>query len=238
MGKIVFILALFVSGTVQAQEADDNLDDSYYDTGMAGGITIYGERSIDTHVLNQLNGSASDRKQFIETEFLEVSGFRRTGNVRYRKSTGSEKALSVLHGIGHLLSLDIIPVPMKPFSEIEHDRLPKGEYYTFESVFVKSNFTKVSPEIAILMELEYMLQIEFGNGIIIQDTLHYYTDENIAKFEGLIFGLPDYPESIYRAKNRYANELKKIKAALERYKNPGEYYLRAMENWKSLGLTK
>jgi len=44
--------------------------------------------------------------------------------------------------------------------------------------------------------------------------------------------LPDFPESIYQAKNRYLNELKRIKTALERYRNPSENYLRAIQNLK------
>jgi hypothetical protein len=232
MRRTIFILAFCVNLTINAQESDNYLDDEYYDTGTAKGLTVYGERrSIDAHVLDKLNGPLSSRKQFIETEFLEASGFRRTGNVRYRRSTGSEKATSVLHGFGHLFSFGI--VPMKPFYEIEHDRLPRGEYYKFESVFARSNFTNVTPETLIIMELEYMLQIEFSNGILIRDNINHYTDENINKFEGLILRLPDSPEDIYQTKNRYLNELKKIKAALERYRNPSENYLRALENlWR------
>jgi hypothetical protein len=232
----IIILAFFVNLTAYAQEADNYPDDEYYDSGTGRELTIYGEfpeDSIDTHVLNRLNGSLSERRRFIETEFLEESGFRRTGNVRYRQSTDSEKALSVMHGIGHLFSLGI--VPMKPFYEIEHGRLPRGEYYKFESVFIKSNFINVTPEVLILMELEYMLQIEFFNGIIIQDNINYYTDTHINKFEGLILRLPDFPESIYQAKNRYSNALEKIKVALERYRNPSEDYLRALQNlWGGL----
>jgi hypothetical protein len=223
---IIFVLAFFINFTALAQETDN-----YFDAGTAEGLTIYGERpieSIDARVLNQLNGSLSGRKQFIETEFLEESGFRRTANVRYRRSTDSEKALSILHGIGHLFTLGI--VPMKPFYEIEYDRLPRGECYKFETVFIRSNFTNVAPEILTLMELEYMLQIEFCNGIIIQDSINNYTDENINKFERLTLSLPEFPESINQAKTRYSNELGKIKAALERYRNPSENHLRALEN--------
>jgi hypothetical protein len=234
--RIIFILALFVNSTTYSQEADNNLGDYYYfDTGTAEGITIYGELprgydsdSINAYVLNQLNGSRSDRKQFIEAKFLEESGFRRTGNVQFRRSTGAEKASSILYGIGHIFSFGI--VPMRPFSEIEHDRLPRGEYYTFESVLIKSNFTNVTPEILTLMKLEYMLQIEFCNGILIRDNINYYTDANINKFESLILLLPDFPETIHQSKNRYLNELGKIRAALERYRNPSENYLRAIDN--------
>jgi hypothetical protein len=236
----ICILLFFIYLTAYAQEADDYLDDVYYDTGTAGGLTVFGERpldseSMDAHVLNKLNGSLSDRKKFIETEFLEESGFRRTGNVRYRKSTGSEKASSVLHGLAHLFSFGIVPT--KPYSEIEYDRLPKGEYYKFQSVFIKSNFKNVTPEVLTLMELEYMLQIEFCNGIVIRDSINYYTDAHIDKFEKLILSLPDLPESIQKAKSRYSNELQKLKAALERYRNPSEDYMRAMDNlWGSFKL--
>jgi hypothetical protein len=235
MRSKICILLFFIHLTVYTQEAENYLDDVYYDTGEARGLTIYGEvpkeydsESVDAHVLNQLNGSSSDRKKFIETEFLEESGFRRTGNVRYRKSTGAEKTSSVLHGIAHLFSFGIVPA--KPFSEIEHDRLPKGEYYKFQAVFVKSNFKNVTQEVFVLMELEYMLQIEFFNGIIIWDNINYFTAANIDKFERLILSLPDFPESIQKAKSRYLNELQKVRAAFERYRNPGENYLRAVEN--------
>jgi len=226
--EILFIATFFLIMTVYAQETgnSENLYDE--DFGIAGGITIYGQQPIDLYVLEQINGSLSARKQFIETDFLEESGFRRTGNVKYRKTESSEKALSVLHGVGHMLSLGI--VPMKPFYEVEYAKLPKGEFYKFEAVFVKSNFKDVTPEVLTLIELEYMLQIEFCNGIIIQDNIHYYMDENINKFERLILGLPDFPENVYKAKNRYLNELKRIRAALERRRNPSEDSLRALQN--------
>jgi hypothetical protein len=234
MRRIIFVLILvfFLIFTAYAQEAGDYPDNNYYDTGMAGGLTVYGERtwdsdSIDAHILDQLNGSLSVRKRLIETEFLEESGFRRTGNVQYRRTNSSEKASSIFHGIGHMFSFGI--VPMKPFSEVEFNRLPRGEYYRFQSVLIKSNFINIAPEILTLMELEYMLQIEFCNGIVIQDNVNYYTDDNINKFERIIHRLPDIPE-IRQAKNRYLNELQKIKAALQRYRNPSEDYLRAIEN--------
>jgi len=227
MKKILFILPFFLIMTVYGQETGNKEDNDF---GISEGITIYGQRPIDIHVLEQINGSPSDRKQFIETEFLEESGFRRTGNVKYRKTEASEKALSVLHGIGHLFSFGIIP--MKPYSEIEYGKLPKGEVYKFEAVFVKSNFKDVTPEVLTLIELEYMLQIEFFNGIIIQDNINYYTDENINKFERLILGLPDFPENVYKAKYRYLNELKRIRAVFERHRNPSEDNLRALQNLK------
>jgi hypothetical protein len=230
MKKILLISAFPLIMTVYAQETgnNENLNNEDNDFGTAGGITIYGQQPIDVYVLDQINGPASERKQFIETEFLEESGFRRTGNVRYRQTTPSERALSVLHGIGHLFTFGI--VPMKPFSEVEYDRLPKGKFYNFETVFIRSNFKEVTPEVLTVIELEYMLQIEFCNGIIIQDNIDYYTDENINKFERLILGLPNFPENIQKAKARYLNDLRRIKTALERRRNPSENNLRALQN--------
>lgn len=219
MKRIIFWLLFFIYAAVNAQDAND--DKEYHNSGMAEGITIYGERSeefasdsIEAFVLDQLNGTSSDRKYFIETEFLEDAGFRRTGNVKYRKTESSEKAMSVLHGITHLLSFGI--VPMKPFFEINYEQLPKGRYYSFEAVFAKSKYGGVSQDVWNIMKLEYMLQIEFCNGIIIQDSINYYTDENINKFEELINKLPDYPESVLRAKTRFRDELKRIKRAYDR----------------------
>jgi len=231
--------------TEYAQEVnDEDFDDIFYDFESAQGITVYAEQpkeyepeSKNAYVLNHLNGSFTDRKQFIEMEFLKESGFRQSGNVKYRKTKTSEKTLSVAYGVLHLLSLGSIP--MKPFFEVEYDKLLKGESYKFESVFIKSDYKDVSPEVLTVMELEYMLQIEFRNGIIIQDNINnyrnvnYYTDENINKFEKLILDLPDFPESIYQAKTRYLGELQKIKTVFERYKNQSEDYLRAVQNLKN-----
>jgi hypothetical protein len=239
--QILFLALILLNSVIFSQETDDHnsIDDTDNDFGTAGGITLYGERqeefdskSTDAYVLNQLNGSASDRKKFIETDLLEQAGFRRSGNVKFRKTKASEKTLSVLHGAVRALSLGFVPVSRKPLLEIEYGQLPKGEYYRFESIIVKSRLQNVTPEILTLIELEYMLQIEFCNGMIIQDTLKYYTDTNINKFEKLILKLPDGSESINRAKKRYLDELQKIKAALERYKNPSEDYLRALQNLK------
>jgi hypothetical protein len=239
--KILCIALLFVDLVIFPQETGDNnnINDSHHDFGTAGGITLYGERqeefdseSTEVYVLNQLNGTVSDRKRFIETGLLERAGFRRTANVKYRKTNASEKTFSVLHGAVRAFSLGLAPVSHKPFLEIEYDKLPKGEYYRFESVIVKSDLLNLTPEVLILIELEYMLQIEFFNGIVMQDTLKYYTNENISKFEKLILRLPDVSESIKLLKKRYMNELKKIRTAFERYNNPGEDYLRALQNLK------
>jgi hypothetical protein len=241
--KTIFWLLFFINAAVYAQETDN---EEYNTTGTAEGLTIYGEQakefasgSMEAFVLERLNGTTRDRKRFIETEFLEESGFRRTGNVKYRKTSSSEKALSVWHGAAGIIPNGIAslfglkqPIPVKPFSEIDIERLPKGRYYSFESVFVKSKFNSVSQDVWNIMKLEYMLQIEFNNGIIIKDNLNYYTDENINKFDDLIQKLPASPGSVMLVKARFQNELKKIKRALERYRNPGEDYLRALRNLK------
>jgi len=230
MKKILFILAFFLVMAAYAQETgnNENVNDEENDFGITGGITIIGQRPIDEYVMDQINGSTSERKQFIETKFLEESGFRRTADVKYRKTTASERTLSVFQDIGHLFSFGLIP--MKPFSEVEYDKLPKGKVYDFTTIFSKSNFKDVTLEVLTVIELEYMLQMEFCNGIIIQDNINYYTDENIKKFEKLILGLPNSPENIYKAKNRYLNELRRIKAALDRRKNPNGNNVRALQN--------
>jgi hypothetical protein len=240
--RIILCIALFlVDLIVFSQETDEhnNINDSHFDFGMAGGITVYGTRngkfdseSTEAYVLNQLNGTILDRKRFIEASLLEKAGFRRTGNVKFRKTKASEKTMSVLHGAVRAFSLGLAPVSHKPFLEIEYDKLPKGEYYSFESVIVKSDLLNLTPEVLILIELEYMLQIEFFNGIVIQNSLKYYNIENFNKFEKLILRLPDESESIKVAKTRYMNELQKIKTAFERYNNPGENYQRALDNLK------
>jgi len=223
-------LASFLIITVYAQGTDNNEDLYDEDFGIAEGVTIYGQRPIDVYVLDQINGLPSERKQFIETDFLRESGFQSTGSAKYRKTTSSEKAISLLSDAFCSFSLVLASISKKPFYEMEYDRLPNGKFYTFEAVFIKSKFTNVLPEVLTVIELEYMLQIEFCNGILIRDNANYYTDENINKFEKLIYKLPDYPENIVKAKNRYFNELQKIKATLERNRNPSENYLRAIKN--------
>ena len=229
---LLLIFVLFVPQINYSQENDINDDEEYEDFLTAEGITIYGERSpSETRILSALNGSLSSRKNFIENDLLDNAGFRRTGNVRYRKTDASEKGLSVLHGFGSLFSFGLIP--MKPFFEVDYARLPKGRYYPFESVIIYSEFKNLSLDVYNVLKLEYMLQIEFANGIVISDILNYYTEENIENFEKLIQNLPDFPESIRQFKERYLNiELPKIKRAFYRYNNPSENYLRAKENLK------
>jgi hypothetical protein len=228
--SLVFLL-VFPQGAFSQENDQQNIDDEeYYEFGMAEGITKYGERSSEeTRILNVLNGSLSRRRNFIRDDLLNNAGFRRTGNVRYRRTDASEKGMSLLHGFGSLLSFGLIPT--LPFSEIDYARLPRGQYYSFESVIVQSEFSNVSPEVCNLLKLEYMLQIEFANGVVVRDTMNYYTEENIENFENLILSLPDSPESIRQIKERYLNtELPRIRRAFFRYNNPSENYLRAMEN--------
>jgi hypothetical protein len=230
---LLLIFLLFVPQANYSQEDDIINEEDYYEFWMTEGITIYGERSpAETRILSALNSSLPDRKNFIENNLLEDAGFRRTGNVRYRKSEASEKGLSILHGIGKLLSFGLIP--MKPFFEIDYARLPKGQYYSFESVIIHSELKNISIDIFNVLKLEYMLQIEFADGTVIEETLNYYTEENIKNFENLILNLPDFPESIRQIKERYLNiELPKIKRAISQHDNPSENYLRALENLKN-----
>ena len=228
----ILIIFLLVNSVVFSQETNDF---NYY-FELFEGITIYRSNleefhseSTDAYVMEQINGTLSERRQFIETDILENAGFRRTGNVKYRKTDRAEKALSVLHGFARVFSFGL--VPYKPFLEVDYERLPNGEYYKFESVFINSNFKNITLEVIYIIELEYMLQIEFINGIVIKENLKYYSDENISKFESLILKLPDHPESILQAKNRYKNELGKIQSAIYRYRNPSENAMRAIQNF-------
>lgn len=233
--KLLFIAVFFINPVVYSQEANETIDDSYHDFGTAESITVYADRtldpeSIDAYVINRLNGSSAERRRLIEKDFLEESGFRRTGNVKFRKATAGENTQAVLGEFTRFITLGLIPIRKLPLGEVEYDALPRGCRYPFEQVIVRSTFHGVSPEVFTLLKLEYMLQIGFGGGIVYQDSIEYYTDSNIDQFEELIASLPDYPEDIQNAKNRYANELLRIKAALKRYKNPGENYIRARQN--------
>jgi hypothetical protein len=234
MAMIIYIiLLLFLPRSVYSQENDINNEDEYYEYWLAEGLTVYGDRlATEAKIISALNGSLSNRKNFIENDLLENAGFRRTGNVKYRKTEASEKGLSILHGVGAILSFGL--VPRKPFFEIDYAKLPKGQYYSFESVIIHSELKNISLDVYNILKLEYMLQIEFANGIVIESTLKYYTKENIEKFEKLILSLPDSPENISQIKERYLKiELPKIKRVFNRYNNPGEDYLRAVENLKN-----
>ena len=228
---------VFMAFFAFAQETDEfpYNDEHYFDLDISGGFTVFAVRppefpedSVETYVMGKINGFFSVRKEFIGTEFLEGAGFRRSGNARYRQTTGAEKTSSVLHGIASLFSFGI--VPMKPYAEIDYDRLPKGKYYDFGTIIEYSRFKNISPDVLLVMELEYMLQIYFCNGIVIRDNLEYYTGESISHFEERILDLPYHPDSVWAAKSRFLNELQRIKAAYERYKNPGENYSQAYRN--------
>jgi len=120
---------------------------------------------------------------------------------------------------------------MKPFFEIDYERLPNGVFYSFQTIINSSKLNNISPVVLTIMEIEYMLQIEFTNGFLINNNINYYTEENIRKFERLILSLPEFPENINIIRERFLNiELPKIKQALERHNNPSENYLRALEN--------
>jgi hypothetical protein len=246
MKKLLLISVLFIYQITFAEDLNDidvtsteNTEENehYYTYENTEGITIYAEplpefppESAEANILGSLNGLQKERERFIKEDLLEKAGFRGTANVKFRKTNGSEKALSVLHGIMHIFSLG--SVPAKPFSETEYARLPQGEFYKFEPVIYASQFRDVSPLVRRVIELEYILQVEFGGGILIpRQNLNYYTEENIAKFTGLAMSLPDYPPSIKQVKYRYLDiELPKIRASLDRFKNPSENALRAKEN--------
>ncbi|MDR2897364.1 MAG: hypothetical protein LBU99_01020 [Spirochaetaceae bacterium] len=235
----VFFVLFLVNTMMYSQEDNSTVNDDYSEFDEMSGITIYGElpeefapESIEAAVLDQLNESPSARKQFIETELLEKSGFRRTGTVRYRKTDGKEKVLSVLSGFGNLFSFGMAPI--KSFREVEYGKLPKGMYYPFESVMLSSQFADISPDVWNILKLEYMLQIEFCHGIVMQDNVSYYTDKNIEKFETLVLKLPDYPESVLEAKTRFLNELVRIKRSFERRRNPSESQKAMQENFRNM----
>jgi len=222
---------IFIHSLVFTQDTEGD-----YDFGIGVGLIVYGERpqdfssgSIEANVLSMLNGTTTERRNFIENDLLKNAGFRRTGNIRFRRTDASEKVLSVLHGIIHPLSFGIVPT--KQFSEIEYERLPDGVFYSFQTIIDSSELNDISSEVLLVMEIEYMLQIEFSNGILHRSNVNYYSEVNINKFEALILELPEFPESIMRLRERYLNiELPKIKNALERHHNPSENHLRALEN--------
>jgi hypothetical protein len=236
MKTLLFILVLFIHQVTFAEDPEE--DEQYFSYENTEGITIYAEHSqpefppesTEAGILAKLNGFQEERERFIKEDLLKNAGFRGTANVKFRETNSSEKALSVLHGMMHIFSLN--SVPTKPFSEIEYARLPRGEFYKFESVIYSSRFKDISPLALRVIELEYILQVEFGGGILIpHHNLNYYTEENIAKFTGLAMSLPDHPPSIRQAKYRYLDiELPKIRASLDRFKNPSENALRAREN--------
>lgn len=233
--KTLPVLLLFASlAALMAEE----IDDEYNDFGMAEGITIFGDfppDSAEASILAKIGGLAVDRERFVKEDLLRDAGFQRNGNAKYRQTTGGEKTISVLRGVFHAVSLGM--VPMKPFLEVEYERLPRGNFYRFDRVIDASPLKDLAPEVRAVMELEYMLQVEFVNGALVRGwNEKYYSPRNIAKFEELAASLPASPPSVEKLKNRYLNEeLPRIKAALERFENPGEDYLQARRNFDTQG---
>jgi hypothetical protein len=239
MHKGVCLALLLLASHAFSDEAlddavpQDRLEDAYFDYGFSEGITIYGDPeriARENAIIAALSKGQREREQFIEDELLEKSGFRRTANVKFRKTTGAEKAVSVLHYLFFLCTLGVVPT--KPFLEEEYDRLPRGEFYNFYAVLIKSDLKNVSLAVQKIMEAEYTLQIEFSNGMAIENwNAKYYTEENVEKFEQLILSLPDSTDDIRRIKERFLTvELPRVKSALFRYANPDESYIQARKN--------
>ncbi|GMO36045.1 MAG: hypothetical protein Ta2F_11940 [Termitinemataceae bacterium] len=243
MKKLFSALLIFLCVHSFAQETDDE----YYDFGTNEGITVFGDSSLsksketEAMIIDKLKGLPKERVQFIKEDLLIGAGFRNTATVKYRKTSGKEKTSSVLRGAFHAAFGFMPKAPkLKHFSEVEYGELPAGEFYSFDSVIYESKLKDVSPDVKTLMELEYMLQIEFCNGIVIEkQNLNYYTDKNINKFEKLALSLPDNIENIKPLKDRYLHkELPKVKASLERYKNPNEYDLLIKKNLPNFNYKK
>jgi hypothetical protein len=235
MKKLLIVLTLFAYQAASAQDLTappgPEEEEKYYDYGISGGVTLYDQgESVEARILTILNGFSDGREAFIKNDLLKNAGFRSGAAVRFRKTTGAEKSEAVLQNIMHAFSLGVVPII--PFSEVNYDQLPLGEFYDFEAVFASSRLKNVSPELRTAIELEYMLQTGFCGGILIRHyNADYYTEENIAKFETLAASLPDSPPSIKQIKDRCLNtDLPRIKAALERYENPSEIYMTARDN--------
>jgi hypothetical protein len=234
MKKLLIVLILFAYQAASAEDLTDPPqaeEEKYYDYGISSGVTLYDQgESVEARILTILNGFSDGREAFIKSDLLKNAGFRSAATVRFRKTTGAEKSEAVLQNIMHAFSLGVVPAI--PFSEVNYDQLPLGEFYEFEAVFASSRLKNVSPELRTAIELEYMLQTGFCGGILIRNyNADYYTEENIAKFENLAASLPDSPPAVKQIKDRCLNtELPRIKAALERFENPSEIYITAREN--------
>jgi hypothetical protein len=242
MKKILLVLVMFTSLAVFAEDAAGPLSESisepvieqtgeeYRDYGVSGGVTVYGGsgESLEAGILARLNGFSIDRERFIERDLLRSAGFQRSARTKVRQTTAAEKSMALLQGVVHAF---LSSVPLEPLFELEYGELPEGEFYHFESVIYGSPLNNVAPEVRTAVELEYMLQVEFCDGILIRDwNLNYYTEENIARFEELARSLPDSPD-LQQLKIRYLNDaLPRIRGALERYRNPSESALRARRN--------
>jgi hypothetical protein len=245
MKKTLLTLAFFTSLAVFAEDGADlplepvagqtGGEAEYRDYGISGGVTVYGasSESLEAGILARLNGFSIDRERFIENELLRSAGFRRDGGAKVRSTTGSEKSMALLQGLVHAF---LGGIPLQPFFEVEYDGLPEGEFYRFGAVIYGSPLGNVSPEVRTAMELEYMLQVEFCDGVLIRDwNVNYYTEENINRFEKLALSLPDSSLPVQQLKDRYLNDaLPRIRGALERYRNPSESALRARQNLSSV----
>lgn len=241
MKKTLLALMLCASLTVFAEDAagppvepvpeQTEKEADYQGYGISGGVTVYGTSSeaLEAGILARLNGFSIDREQFIETELLRKAGFRRDASAKVRRTTGAEKSMALLQGMVHAF---LNGIPLQPFFEVEYDGLREGEFYRFDAVIYGNPLGNVSPEVRTAMELEYMLQVEFSDGILIRDwNVNYYTEENIGRFEELARSLPDTSPALQQLKDRYLNDaLPRIRAALERYRNPSESALRARLN--------
>ena len=184
--SLLVILLVMVNLNNYTQEliTDDNFfEDGYYDFVDIEGITIIADRileftpeSVEARILTSLNGSVEERRQIIQNDLLQNAGFRGTGNVRFRKTDTSEKVISLLGGLFRGLTFSFISPTEVPLLEIEYARLPRGEFYSFDSVIFHSELSSISPYVLNILRIEYMLQVEFGNGFLIEDTKRYYTE--------------------------------------------------------------
>jgi hypothetical protein len=241
MKKTLLVMVLFTSLAVFAEDAAGPLSESileqageegeYQDYDISGGVTVYGgsSESLEAGILARLNGFSVDREQFIEGELLRNAGFHRGANARVRATTGREKSMALLQGMVHAF---LGGIPLRPLFEVRYGDLPEGVFYRFETVIYGNPLGNVSAEVRTAMELEYMLQVEFCDGVLIRDwNVNYYTEENIDYFEELARSLPDTSPAIQQLKDRYLNDaLPRIRGALERYRNPSESALRARQN--------
>lgn len=230
---IILIICSLLQNNLFSQEYIED-DFFYYD--LFEGITIYGDQNIlENKILDTLTKGQKERKAFIQEDLLSNSGFKKSADAKIRDVPIAEKTASLfLHGIFDFLTLGLVKT--KPLTEPEYDNLPEGEFYNFYVVLIQSELKDVSLEIQKIMELEYKLQIEFCNGVLMErKNKKYYTEENIKSFEQLILSLPDDIDDIKQIKERFLNiELPKIKSALYRYLNPSESYLQARENFKRI----
>jgi hypothetical protein len=242
MKKTLAVLMALVSAAVFGEDPAASLSESFpAETGeetvyhgMVEGVTLYGDpglEAVEADILTRLNGFSADRERFIENDLLRNAGFQRSANAKFRRTTGSEKTAAFFQGLARAFFAGI---PPRSFWELKYGSLPQGEFYHFDSVIYAGLFKDISAELRTALELEYMLQVEFSDGVLIRGwNVDYYTEENIARFERLAVSLPDSdsPPGIRRLKERYLKEdLPRIRAALDRYEHPSESALWARQN--------